>query len=366
MTRKHVLVLGASGVVGYAALKRFAAEAGTRVIACSRRPPLDLHGAAFKSVDLLNRADCAAVFGKMTDVSHVVYAAVCEKPGLASGWLDTDYIEANDRMLRNVLNPLLAARASLEHITLLQGAKAYGAHVRSIPTPAREGRDECFDVPNFYWRHEIYVREQQAQGQGWTWTIFRPQIIFGEAIGAAMNFIPAIGVYAAFAKRDGRPLAFPGGTSSVLEAVDADLLADAIVWAGRSQAAANQVFNLTNGDVFVWRNVWPAIADAFGMAAGPNESLSLAAEIPKRAAEWDCLRVEHRLAAPPLKEFLGESLHYADIIMAHGHDGAGKPPSLMSTIRLRQAGYCGAVDTEAMLRRLIRSFQDRGLLPPRD
>src|SRR5690348_18409477 len=78
-----------------------------------------------------------------------------------------------------------------------------------------------------------------------------------------MNVIPALSVYAAMMRRDGKTaLDYPGGVGRVAQAVDTDLLARAIAWSGDSPKAANEIFNVTNGDVFVWPNVWPAIAGA--------------------------------------------------------------------------------------------------------
>ena len=70
----------------------------------------------------------------------------------------------------------------------------------------------------------------------------------------------AIGAYGAILKERGEPLHYPGGTPNVFDGVDADLVGRAIRWAGEAEAARNQAFNITNGDVMVWRNVWPAIA----------------------------------------------------------------------------------------------------------
>ena len=66
-----------------------------------------------------------------------------------------------------------------------------------------------------------------------------------------MNAIPAIGVYAALLREAGLPLSFPGGAPSIAEAVDADLLARACAWAAASPQCHNEIYNITNGDVFV-------------------------------------------------------------------------------------------------------------------
>jgi nucleoside-diphosphate-sugar epimerase len=84
--------------------------------------------------------------------------------------------------------------------------------------------------------------------------------VFGEALGSNMNPIPALGVYAALQRQAGLPLDFPGTPGFLGEAVDADLLARAMQWAATTPDARNEIFNITNGDVFVMRNVWPTLA----------------------------------------------------------------------------------------------------------
>ena len=52
--------------------------------------------------------------------------------------------------------------------------------------------------------------------------------------------------------------------------------------------------------------------------------------------------------------------------MAYGRAGAPGTlagAALVSTVKLRQAGFSEAVDTEAMFQRYFRAFQDAGLLP---
>ncbi|PKQ06927.1 MAG: nucleoside-diphosphate sugar epimerase [Alphaproteobacteria bacterium HGW-Alphaproteobacteria-11] len=359
---EHILVAGATGLVGFAAMKHFA-ERGHKVTALSRRVPVETFGARHIPLDLTDAKACAEAMDGMKDVTRLVYAALYEKPGLVAGWLEADQIETNRRMLENLVEPLSRAAPRLRHISLLQGTKAYGAHVRALAVPVRENRDEMKTQPNFYWEQEDYIRAKQ-KGAGWRWTILRPQIIFGFSLGAAMNLIPAIGVYAALLREEGRPLSYPGGPASVLEAVDADLLADAIAWAGGNDAAGNEIFNVTNGDVFVWRNVWPAIADALGMEPGPDAPLSLGAEMPKRTADWDRVRAKHGLASPGLDAFVGESFHYADFTMAYGAERQ-TPAAIVSTIKLRRAGFHDVIDTEEMFRKWFGLFQERRLLPPR-
>ena len=52
----------------------------------------------------------------MPDVTHLVYAALYESASLVSGWSDDEQIGVNDRMFRNVLDPLIAASPALIHL----------------------------------------------------------------------------------------------------------------------------------------------------------------------------------------------------------------------------------------------------------
>lgn len=362
MARRTVLIAGAAGLVGYAALKHFGSLPDTDVIALARREPLELHGARWLNLDLTDPGACARAVSDLCDVTHLVYAALFELPGLVEGWRDMIQIQTNERMLRNLLEPLAEAAPGLRHVTLLQGTKAYGVHVRPMRIPAREGRSEMREQPNFYWNQEDYLRARQI-GTDWSWTILRPVLIVGEAIGGAMNLIPALGVHAALMREKGRVLPYPGGAPRVSQAVDADLLARAIAWAGETAAARNETFNVTNGDVFVWENVWPAIADAVGMEAGAAEPFRLQSHLETGGPLWDAIRTRHGLRAPDIARFTGLSLEYADYQMRHGQAEQG-PPSYVSTIKLMQAGFTEVIDTEAMFRKWFAAYRAKGLLPP--
>ena len=91
------------------------------------------------------------------------------------------------------------------------------------------------------------------------------------------------------------------GVGRVAQAVDADLLARAIAWSGESEKARNGIFNVTNGDVFVWPNVWPAIADALGFEAGVHVPLRLDTQIRSREDEWAAIRKAHGLRSGTLR-----------------------------------------------------------------
>ena len=105
----HVLIAGATGVVGQAAMKHFAQRGDCAVTAISRRQPMETFGARFRSVDLAEPDACRALAADLGDLTHLVYTAVYEKPGLYAGWLETNHVETNQRMLENLFEPLAAA-----------------------------------------------------------------------------------------------------------------------------------------------------------------------------------------------------------------------------------------------------------------
>ncbi len=356
--KKQILIAGASGLVGRGAIRAWRDVPDTDVIAVSRRAPEGVDGARFLSIDLFDAAACRDVFSQLGGVTHLVFTALYEKDdGLLASWLDPEQIAGNAAMLKNLMDPLCESARGLKHVTLLQGTKAYGAHVRQIPVPAREDRDELKSQPNFYWNQESYLREKQ-KGAAWSWTIMRPQVIFGDAIGAAMNPVAALGLYGAILKERGEALHFPGGVANVFEGVDADLVGRAIRWAGENDAGRNQAFNITNGDVMVWRGVWPAIADALDMAVGEDRPMSLARDL--KPAEWDAIVRKYALVAPDMPAFAGKSLDYVDLLMAGDRV---RMPAIVSTVKLRRAGFSEMMDSEQMLRDAFAAMQGRRLLP---
>ena len=332
-----------------------------QVVGVSRRPPHELQGATFRLLDLMNREQCASATDDMGGVTHLIYTALSEAPGIVSGWRDQQQMQRNLEMFRNILDPLCRA-GTLEHVSLLQGTKAYGVHLETTRVPARE-RWPRHPHENFYFLQEDHLRAAQRDAP-WTFTIWRPQVVYGESFGSPMNLIPAIGAYAAILRERGEPLSFPGGATGLSEAVDADLLAAAFDWAMDAPAARNETFNITNGDVLSWRDSWPAIADALGMEVGPDIPMSLAAEMPRRAHEWAAIVDRYGLRSPrSLEAFVGDSFVYADMLFHYGTDVA-RPPALVSTIKLRQAGFGDCIDTEDMFRKWFARFRERRLLPP--
>ena len=232
---KTVLVVGVSGLIGHAAAAQFAVEPGWKVLGVSRRVPTDLPGVALRSVDLLDRASSLAEIGAMAD-GHAS-SSTPRSMRYRDSW------RVGSTSGRSCATRPCCATSStgwkrpgqtLEHITLLQGSKAYGVHssdpaVSDARLPLRE-RDPLRPHANFYFVQEEFLAERRRRA-GWAVTILRPTVVYGGALGTNMNLLPVIGAYAALLRQEGKPLHFPKewGVPSLAEAVDGDLLARAIV-----------------------------------------------------------------------------------------------------------------------------------------
>lgn len=360
--KKKLLLVGASGVIGQSILNHFKTLSDWSVLALGRRLPDNCKEEDFVRVDLLNPEACIQSLSPLNDITHIIYAAVYEKPGaLIEGWRDPDQMSKNDAMLRNLIKAIDKSPSKVEHITLFQGSKAYGSHLGpQVPIPAKE-RSPRHNHANFYWLQEDFIRERQPQSS-WNYTILRPRIVFGGALGSNMNPIAAIGVYAAIQKFKGEPLHYPGGLPRINQATDADLIAKACAWAAESPNSHNETFNIDNGDVFTWHNVWPAIAQELDIPVGDEVPFFLD-DLLKDTETWHKVVDHYKLLAPKdLKAFVGQSLSYTDFQMGTGKAEPMKSV-IVSTIKIRQAGFHDCIDTEDMFKKWFGIYRQQRLLP---
>jgi nucleoside-diphosphate-sugar epimerase len=364
LVQNHVLIAGASGVIGAGAVEHFCGLPGWQVTGLARREPVVGEGAVYQhiAVDLADRAACAAAVAALPPVTHLIYAAVAEAPGLVSGWYDQGLIERNGRMFANLLDPLAAAK-HLQHASLLQGTKAYGGHHHTVALPCRE-RQPRDEHSNFYWLHEDHLR-LRAKEAGFTFTVFRPQVLLGAAAGVAMNPVAALGAYAALTAELELPFAFPGKGEAMWEMVDTGLLAEALAWAAEAPLAADQIFNITNGDVLVLAHDWQHLAAALGLESGGVPPVSLAGFFAEARTQeaWGRLAARHGLRVPNLVALLGESHHYLDLLLSPRL--SERPlPMLLSTIKLRRAGFGACRDSLDSLLHWLGRMVELKLLPP--
>lgn len=346
-----VLLVGPHGVVGGAVRQRFTSHPDWNLATASRRVSAgDSESLRAVSVDLLDAEASSAQFASLADVTHVVFAGYTERPTMA------EMVAPNVAMLRNTLGGLVAAGARLQHVVLIGGGKSYGEHLGPYKTPAKES-DPRFLGPIFYNDQEDVLTET-ATRTGFTWTVLRPDLVLGFAVGSPMSMLMSLGVYAALSKDAGIPLRFPGtpgAWTALHQFTDADVLAAAVEWALTSPNAAGAVFNVTNGDNFRWQHLWGDIADVFAMPTAAPQPMSLTEQMADKAPQWERLVHQHGLVDTDYAAV--SAWPFADAVLATDYD------MVQSTIKIRQAGFTGCIDTHDSVVRHLHRLREHGYLP---
>jgi nucleoside-diphosphate-sugar epimerase len=288
------LVVGASGIVG-SATTRLLVEKGWKVAGLARRPAAE-PGVTPVAADL---HDPASLARGLEDIAptHVFIASWARQA------TEAENIRVNSAMVRHVLEAVRPA-GSVRHVALVTGLKHYLGPFESygkgvLPqTPFREEQGRL-DVANFYYAQEDEVFAAAAR-DGFHWSVHRPHTITGVAVGNAMNMATTLAVYASICRATGRPFRFPGSSaqwSSLTDMTDARLLAKHLLWAATTPVAADEAFNIVNGDVFRWSWMWQRIAHWFGVEAVPFDGVSspLEQQMADDAPVWRDIAARHQL-----------------------------------------------------------------------
>ncbi len=351
MARKKALVVGGLGVIGRNLINHLSSLGDWDIAAVSRRAP-DAEMAAkadFVSCDLLDMAEAERKLAHLTDVTHVFCCAL-------HGGIDATTTEQNRRLVAHPVTVIDAVAPGLERVVLQEGSKAYGRQLGPFKTPAFES-DSRHMPPNFYYDQEDFLIDFQ-KGRNWSWAVLRPEAVCGFAVGNPMNLIMCFGVYAAISKELGMPLKYPGeiaGFEAINQVTDSGLLARMTVWAATAPNAANEIFNITNGDGFRYVNVWPDWAAHFGMTVAAPQRIRSAEVMPDKAPVWDRIVAKHGLLDLPYEQTAGWP--YFDFNMDTTWD------VLMSDAKRIDRGFTEMVDTEAMFLDLFAEFRRRKVLP---
>jgi nucleoside-diphosphate-sugar epimerase len=264
--------------------------------------------------------------------------------------------EDNVAILKNLLDIVEETSPNLRHVTFYQGGKAYGADLGPFKTPARED-DPRLMPPNFYYDQEDFLRDRQ-RGKQWHWTALRPEAVCGFAVGNPMNLAMVIAVYATLSKELGLPLRFPGTEKAyraLYQLTSANILAEASIWAAGSDAARNDVFNITNGDYFRWQHMWPRIAKMFGMETADPVPMPLTQYMADKGSLWNSIVARYQLQPIPYEEVA--SWAFGDFIFNSGFD------NVTSTIKARRAGFQDCIDTEEMFEAFFGELRSLRVIP---
>lgn len=347
---KTAVVVGANGVIGGNLFEHLQRTGDWNIIGLSRRGGIDSERVQHIAVDLLDGDETRRRLSHLTDVTHIFYAAYQERPTWA------ELVPPNLAMLVNVVTVIEDSSPNLEHVSLMQGYKVYGAHLGPFKTPARE-TDSPHMPPEFNIDQQQFLESRQV-GKRWSWSAIRPSVVCGVALGNPMNLATVIAVYATMCKKLGVPMRFPGkpgAFGSLLEMTDASLLAEATVWAATTPACANQAFNITNGDLFRWNDMWPRIASIFGLDTATPLPMSLADVMADKEPLWNSIVSEHELKPTPYRDV--SSWAFGDFVFSWDYD------VISDSSKARRMGFHRFVDTEAMFAGIVRDLRQQRIIP---
>ncbi|RSL48022.1 hypothetical protein CEP54_013103 [Fusarium duplospermum] len=226
-------------------------------------------------LDLTAEAETMSDDLKDVEADYVFFAA----------YLEQDSEEESTRV--NALE-ITGRASSIKRFVLVTGAKNYGVHLGRVKILMQETDPwlpEPPFPPNFYYRQQRILHEF-CEKHGIEWNVTYSSEVLGFAKGNFMNFGSAIAIYAAVSKELGDELVFPGSEefyTNVTVFTDATLHAQFSRWAALEPRAANEAFNVVNGDVESWMNLWPRVAKYFGLTVPADQFLRdtpLASERP--------------------------------------------------------------------------------------
>jgi nucleoside-diphosphate-sugar epimerase len=295
------LVVGASGITGNNLAEKLISQ-GWTTYGLARNPNVGIQHLIPVAADLLNMDSLLTALAGVTP-THV----------FITSWMrnetEAENIRVNSLMVRNLLTAL-SPKKSVKHVALVTGLKHYlgpfEAYAKAGTLPVTPVREEHPRLPieNFYYAQEDEVYAA-AERDGFTWSIHRPHSVIGKAVGNMMNMGTTLAVYATICKETGRPFHFPGSGAQwngLSDVTDARVLAEHLIWASTTAAAANQAFNITNGDVFRWSWLWLQIADWFGVkSVGFDGTIHpLESEIAGDGPLWKKIAAKYNLKEPEL------------------------------------------------------------------
>ncbi len=348
------LIVGASGIVGSAATSLLV-EKGWQVAGLARKAA-EQAGVTSVRADLLDPDSLDTALGGIRP-THVFIATWSRQA------TEAENIRVNAAMVRNLLNALRPAR-TLRHVALVTGLKhylgpfeAYGKG--TLPqTPFREEQGRL-DVPNFYYAQEDEVFAAAAR-DGFNWSVHRPHTIIGKAVGNAMNMGTTLAAYATICRETGRPFHFPGSQmqwEGLTDMTDARLLARHMLWAATEPAAANEAFNVVNGDVFRWKWMWSRIASWFGLEAAPFDGVvrPLETQMAKDASVWREIAARHGLVEADLARVASAWHTDADL---------GRPIEVVTDMsKSRRLGFTDYQPTDDAFYTLFERLRESRLIP---
>lgn len=350
MARKAALIAGVGGMCGGNMARMLHDSGEWDVIGVSRGDPELGDWVRHIPADLLDRDKTMAGLTNVGDVTHIFYTA------LLTGKTFDEENDLNTRMAVNFLDAAVARAPKLQHVHVLEGVKWYGYHMGSYKTPAREDDPPC--VPSYFYEAQHAHVLKLQQGKSWTWSTTRPGAVCGYGNGARINLMTIIAAYGTIMKELNLPFYFPGDEetyNAITFASDVGILNRAMLWASTDPRAANQAFNIGNGDSYRWKYMWPRIAKVFDLEPGPVKNMNLVEFMSDKKELWNKIVERNGLVKTDLFRLAPWS--YADTVFRRKWD------NMISMVKAYQFGFTEMIDSEEMMKNIIGDFRKNRIIP---
>lgn len=178
------------------------------------------------------------------------------------------------KLLTNFLDGIRLAGLQPKRFLLQTGAKNYGFHMGPATNPSFETDPRISLEANFYYPQEDALKKF-CEETGTAWNVVRPSYIIGAVRDGALNFLIGLAIYGAVQSYLDRPLEFPGDYAAWdREFCQSTALLNAHFeeWAVLTDQAANEAFNIQDGQSFTWGRFWPYLASWFGTRWSPPDT----------------------------------------------------------------------------------------------
>lgn len=352
------LIVGVNGITGSEIARQLSIRNDWTVYGLSRSESQLPDGVRHIRADLQDAKDVAQALRDIRP-THVFLNVWSKQDSGAEN------IRVNGAMLRNLFDAL-SPGGSVRHAALMTGLKHYMGPFEAFgtgemrETPFRE-ESPRLDTPNFYYAQEDELFAA-AERDGFTWSVHRAHTVTGHAVGNAMNFALTMAVQAAIAWETNTPLVFPGTElvwNCLTDITDSRAVADQMIWASTTPGIGNEAWNVTNGEVFRWRWLWPRLADALGVEweAPTSEPRPLVDQMAGKEDLWKEIAGKYNLKEDQLDRVAS---------FWHTDSDLGVEVEVVADMtKSRLAGFTTYIDTERAFLELFDCYEADGLVPPR-
>ncbi|PVH84975.1 NAD(P)-binding protein [Cadophora sp. DSE1049] len=377
MAGKIALVTGGNGITGSAIIEHLARnttrEQWSEIIVTSRSPfKVAVQDPRIRFVALDFGKDHETLADQMRElcahVTHAYFSSYVHRDDFAK------LNKANSALFENFLKALLKIAPGLENVTLQTGGKHYNVHLGPVPSPAREEEPRRkASIDNFYFPQEDALIAAQ-KGQKWTWNVIRPEAIIGHTSKPnGMNSALTFALFFIVSKELGGEAKMP--TNQIYwagydDVSDSRLIADLSIFVSTHPRCGNEAFNVTNGDYFTWKYMWPRLAAYFGAKSTsdqeftkpvptigqPQLDFSLAEWAKDKREVWD--RICDRTGKPEAKAtWDAGTWAFQDWVFQRTWSAT------LSINKARRFGWTGHIDSYKSFTDAFQSFEEIGLIP---